>query len=155
MEHGENNMKISEEGKALIKKFEGCELESYHCSADVITIGYGHTKGVSEGDTCTQEEADQMLADDLEEFEGYVEDLIDVPLEQNQFDALVAWTYNLGPTNLKTSTLRKVLNKGAYDDVAEQIKRWNKANGKVLKGLVRRRNAEAELFDGNDWHVYS
>ena len=103
----------------------------------------------------SQHQAEELLMKDLEEFEEYVEDLIDVPLEQNQFDALVAWTYNLGPTNLKTSTLRKVLNKGAYDDVAEQIKRWNKANGKVLKGLVRRRNAEAELFDGNDWHVYT
>jgi lysozyme len=132
-----------------------CELESYLCSAGVLTIGYGTTKNVVDGMKITQNQAEELLAKDLEEFEEYVEDLIDVPLEQNQFDALVAWTYNLGPTNLKTSTLRKVLNKGAYDDVAEQIKRWNKANGKVLKGLVRRRNAEAELFNGNDWHVYT
>ena len=148
-------MKISQEGIDLIKHFEGCELESYRCSATVLTIGYGTTKNVVEGMKITQNQAEEMLMKDLEEFEEYVEDLIDVPLEQNQFDALVAWTYNLGPTNLKTSTLRKVLNKGAYDDVAEQIKRWNKANGKVLKGLVRRRNAEAELFNGNDWHVYT
>ena len=148
-------MKTSQEGIDLIKHFEGCELESYRCSANVLTIGYGTTKNVVEGMKITQNQAEEMLMKDLEEFEEYVEDLIDVPLEQNQFDALVAWTYNLGPTNLKTSTLRKVLNKGAYDDVAEQIKRWNKANGKVLKGLVRRRNAEAELFNGNDWHVYS
>jgi lysozyme len=139
----------------LIKHFEGCELESYRCSANVLTIGYGTTKNVVEGMKISQHQAEELLMKDLEEFEEYVEDLIDVPLEQNQFDALVAWTYNLGPTNLKTSTLRKVLNKGAYDDVAEQIKRWNKANGKVLKGLVRRRNAEAELFNGNDWHVYT
>jgi lysozyme len=148
-------MKISQEGIDLIKHFEGCELESYRCSANVLTIGYGTTKNVVEGMKISQHQAEELLMKDLEEFEEYVEDLIDVPLEQNQFDALVAWTYNLGPTNLKTSTLRKVLNKGAYDDVAEQIKRWNKANGKVLKGLVRRRNAEAELFNGNDWHVYS
>ncbi len=148
-------MKISQEGIDLIKHFEGCELESYRCSANVLTIGYGTTKNVVEGMKISQHQAEELLMKDLEEFEEYVEDLIDVPLEQNQFDALVAWTYNLGPTNLKTSTLRKVLNKGAYDDVAEQIKRWNKANGKVLKGLVRRRNAEAELFDGNDWHVYT
>ena len=148
-------MKISQEGIDLIKHFEGCELESYRCSANVLTIGYGTTKNVVEGMKISQHQAEELLAKDLEEFEEYVEDLIDVPLEQNQFDALVAWTYNLGPTNLKTSTLRKVLNKGAYDDVAEQIKRWNKANGKVLKGLVRRRNAEAELFNGNDWHVYT
>ena len=148
-------MKISQEGIDLIKHFEGCELESYRCSANVLTIGYGTTKNVVEGMKISQHQPEELLMKDLEEFEEYVEDLIDVPLEQNQFDALVAWTYNLGPTNLKTSTLRKVLNKGAYDDVAEQIKRWNKANGKVLKGLVRRRNAEAELFDGNDWHVYT
>ena len=148
-------MKISQEGIDLIKHFEGCELESYRCSANVLTIGYGTTKNVVEGMKISQHQAEELLMKDLEEFEEYVEDLIDVPLEQNQFDALVAWTYNLGPTNLKNSSLRKVLNKGAYDDVAEQIKRWNKANGKVLKGLVRRRNAEAELFDGNDWHVYT
>ena len=148
-------MKISQEGIDLIKHFEGSELESYRCSANVLTIGYGTTKNVVEGMKISQHQAEELLMKDLEEFEEYVEDLIDVPLEQNQFDALVAWTYNLGPTNLKTSTLRKVLNKGAYDDVAEQIKRWNKANGKVLKGLVRRRNAEAELFNGNDWHVYT
>ena len=148
-------MKISQEGIDLINHFEGCELESYLCSAGVLTIGYGTTKNVVEGMKISQHQAEELLMKDLEEFEEYVVDLIDVPLEQNQFDALVAWTYNLGPTNLKTSTLRKVLNKGAYDDVAEQIKRWNKANGKVLKGLVRRRNAEAELFNGNDWHVYT
>ena len=148
-------MKISQEGIDLIKHFEGCELESYRCSANVLTIGYGTTKNVVEGMKISQHQAEELLMKDLEEFEEYVEDLIDVPLEQNQFDALVAWTYNLGPTNLKNSSLRKILNKGAYDDVAEQIKRWNKANGKVLKGLVRRRNAEAELFDGNDWHVYT
>ena len=148
-------MKISQEGIDLIKHFEGCELESYRCSANVLTIGYGTTKNVVEGMKISQHQAEELLMKDLEEFEEYVEDLIGVPVEQNQFDALVAWTYNLGPTNLKTSTLRKVLNKGAYDDVAEQIKRWNKANGKVLKGLVRRINAEAELFDGNDWHVYT
>ena len=146
-------MKISQEGIDLIKHFEGCELESYRCSANVLTIGYGTTKNVVEGMKITQNQAEEMLMKDLEEFEEYVEDLIDVKLEQHQFDALVAWTYNLGPTNLKTSTLRKVLNKGAYDDVPEQMKRWNKAGGQVLKGLVRRRAAEALLFEGKKWHT--
>tara|TARA_Y100001937_G_scaffold29010_1_gene41878 strand:- start:2096 stop:2539 length:444 start_codon:yes stop_codon:yes gene_type:complete len=146
-------MKTSQEGIDLIKHFEGCELESYRCSANVLTIGYGTTKNVVEGMKITQNQAEEMLMKDLEEFEEYVEDLIDVKLEQHQFDALVAWTYNLGPTNLKTSTLRKVLNKGAYDDVPEQIKRWNKAGGQVLKGLVRRRDAEALLFEGKKWHT--
>ena len=146
-------MKTSQEGIDLIKHFEGCELESYRCSANVLTIGYGTTKNVVEGMKITQNQAEEMLMKDLEEFEEYVEDLIDVKLDQHQFDALVAWTFNLGPTNLKTSTLRKVLNKGAYDDVPEQMKRWNKAGGQVLKGLVRRRDAEALLFEGKKWHT--
>ena len=146
-------MKTSHEGIDLIKHFEGGELESYRCSANVLTIGYGTTKNVVEGMKITQNQAEEMLMKDLEEFEEYVEDLIDVNLDQHQFDALVAWTYNLGPTNLKTSTLRKVLNKGAYDDVPEQMKRWNKAGGQVLKGLVRRRDAEALLFEGKKWHT--
>ena len=146
-------MKISQEGIDLIKHFEGCELESYRCSANVLTIGYGTTKNVVEGMKISQHQAEELLMKDLEEFEEYVEDLIDVKLEQHQFDALVAWTYNLGPPNLKTSTLRKVLNKGAYDDVPEQMKRWNKAGGQVLKGLVRRRDAEALLFEGKKWHT--
>jgi lysozyme len=145
-------MKISVEGKALIKKFEGCELESYRCSADVSTIGYGHTKNVSDNDSCTQDEADQMLTDDLEEFEGYVDKLVTVDLEQNQFDALVAWTFNLGPTNLKSSTMLRVLNEGEYGKVPSEMKRWNKAGGKTLDGLIRRREAESLLWAGKEWH---
>ena len=72
-------------------------------------------------------------------------------MEQCQFDALVAWVYNLGPTNLRSSTMLKRLNSNDLEDVPSQIKRWNKAGGKVLKGLVRRREAEALLFEGNDW----
>ena len=141
----------SEEGIALIKKFEGCELEAYQCSANVWTIGYGHTRDISEGDTCTQADADEMLVDDLQEFEGYVNELIDAELTQSQFDALVAWTYNLGPTNLKSSTLLKRLNEDDMADVPHQIRRWNKAAGQVLDGLVRRREAEALLFQGKPW----
>jgi lysozyme len=144
-------MKTSEEGRALIKKFEGCELEAYQCSANVWTIGYGHTKNIVKGDTCTKEEAEQILTDDLEEFEGYVNDLVEADLNQSQFDALVAWTYNLGPTNLKSSTLLKRLNEGDMDDVPHQIRRWNKAGGQVLDGLIRRREAEALLFKGEAW----
>ena len=100
-------MKTSKEGISLIKKFEGCELKAYQCSANVWTIGYGHTQGIKEGDVCAQEDADRMLAEDLEEFEGYVQEAVDVPLEQNEFDALVAWTYNLGPGILRSSTMLK------------------------------------------------
>ena len=144
-------MKTSAEGVALIKKFEGCELDAYRCSADVPTIGYGHTQGVKDGDTITQEEADQMLVDDLEEFEGYVTNLVEAELTQNEFDALVAWTFNLGPTNLKSSTLLKRLNGNNKLDVPYQMKRWNKAGGQVLDGLVRRREAESLLFLGEPW----
>ena len=145
-------MKISAEGKALIKKFEGCKLDSYRCSANVATIGYGHTKDVIDGDSCTQDEAGQMLADDLAEFEGYVDKLVTVDLEQNQFDALVAWTFNLGPTNLKISTMLKELNAGNYAKVPSEMKRWNKAGGKTLDGLIRRREAESLLWAGKEWH---
>ena len=144
-------MKTSQEGIALIKKFEGCELEAYQCSANVWTIGYGHTAGVSEGDVCTQEDADRMLAEDLEEFEGYVREAVDVPLEQNEFDALVAWTYNLGPGNLRSSTMLKKLNDSKFEEVPSEIRRWNKSGGEVLDGLVRRREAEALLFKGEEW----
>jgi lysozyme len=77
--------------------------------------------------------------------------MVEVSLEQNQFDSLVSWVYNLGPTNLKESTMLKVLNEGKYDEVPEQIKRWNKADGVVLGGLVKRREAEALLFEDKEW----
>ena len=144
-------MKTSAEGIALIKKFEGLELDSYQCSANVWTLGYGHTQGVAEGDSCSEDEAEIILVNDLKEFETYVNALVDVELDQNQFDALVAWTFNLGPTNLRTSTLLKKLNAGDYNDVPSEIKRWNRAGGQVLDGLIRRREAEALLFAGERW----
>lgn len=139
------------EGLALIKKFEGCELKAYQCSAGVWTIGYGHTKDVVEGMEITQEEAEQMLVDELHEYESYINKYVTVALSQNQFDALVSWVYNLGPANLSASTMLKVLNSGEYEDVPAQMKRWNKAGGKVLEGLIRRREAEACLFIGKEW----
>ena len=144
-------MKISEEGKALIKKFEGCELEAYQCPAGVWTIGYGHTKGVQQGDVWSQNHAEHMLDVELEEYEGYINDLVNVELKQHQFDALVAWVYNLGAGNLISSTLLIKLNDGLYEDVPHEIKRWNKANGEILEGLVRRRESESLLFQNKDW----
>ena len=139
-------METSKNGLDLIKHFEGCKLEAYKCPANVWTIGYGHTKGVYEGQKITQEEADQMLLDELVEYEGYVNNLVTVGLNQNQFDAMVSWVYNLGGGNLKASTLLKVLNAGDYAGVPAQMLRWNKAGGKVLEGLTRRRQAEADLW---------
>tara|TARA_B100001109_G_C18736433_1_gene414525 strand:- start:272 stop:715 length:444 start_codon:yes stop_codon:yes gene_type:complete len=144
-------METSNEGISLIQKFEGCELEAYQCSAGVWTIGYGHTKDVVEGMTITKEQAEQMLVDELHEYENYINEYVTVALSQNQFDALVSWVYNLGPANLKASTMLKVLNSGKYEDVPAQMKRWNKAGGKVLEGLIRRREAEACLFKGTEW----
>tara|TARA_R100000655_G_scaffold73818_2_gene112343 strand:+ start:482 stop:937 length:456 start_codon:yes stop_codon:yes gene_type:complete len=149
-------MKTSQEGIALIKKFEGCKLESYLCKASVWTIGYGSTKGVSEGMTISQERADMLLLEDLEIFEEEVNNLIKVDLEQHQWDAIIAWTFNLGSANLSASTLLKKLNDKKWEEVPEQIKRWNKATvdgeKQVLEGLVRRREAEALLFEGKEWH---
>lgn len=145
-------MKISEEGRSLIKKFEGCELKAYQCSADVWTIGYGHTKGVKEGDEIDQIMAENMLQEDLRIFEGYVNDAVRVPLKQNQFDALVSWTYNLGVGNLKSSTMLKEINNGNLDRVPSEMARWNKAGGEVLEGLERRRKAEGLLFEGGEWY---
>tara|TARA_R110001583_G_scaffold42056_3_gene133683 strand:- start:355 stop:807 length:453 start_codon:yes stop_codon:yes gene_type:complete len=145
-------MTISEEGLALLKKFEGCELKAYQDSVGVWTIGYGHTKEVKEGDQINKDEAEHLLAEEMPEYEGYINSYVDVPLEQNQFDALTCWVYNLGPTNLRNSTLLTVLNQERYTDVPREIKRWNKAGGKVLKGLIRRRDAEALLFEGKNWY---
>jgi len=139
-------MKISENGLSLIKHFEGCELQAYKCPAGVWTIGYGHIKTAHEGKVITQEQADEMLVEEMAEYEGYINRAVKVELNQNQFDAMVSWVYNLGNGNLGASTLLKVLNMGDYAGVPAQMLRWNKAGGKVLEGLTRRRQAEADLF---------
>jgi lysozyme len=144
-------MNISEEGINLIKKFEGCKLEAYQDAVGVWTIGYGHTKNVHEGQVIKQKEAESMLVHELLEYCHHVEKALEVELTQNQFDALVSWTYNLGPTNLNRSTMLKVVNANNMSEVPTQIKRWNKAGGKILDGLVRRRKAEALMFEGKDW----
>ena len=145
---GDNEMETSQTGVDLIKEFEGRRLVAYQDSVGVWTIGYGHTKDVWEDRLIIKSTADRLLAEDLAEFEKYVDNLVDVPLTQNQFDALVAWTFNLGPGNLKESTMLRKLNYGDYDAVPDEMRRWNKAGGEVLNGLVRRRDAEALLFIG-------
>ena len=144
-------MKCSKEGLALIKKFEGCRLEAYRCSANVLTIGYGHTGGVLETDVITQDDADRLLEQDIAKFEKYVNVNVAVELNQNQFDALVAWTFNLGVGNLRQSTMLRKLNEGDYQSVPSEMNRWNKAGGKTLDGLIRRRKAESLLFEGKEW----
>ena len=144
-------MKISEDGLELIKKFEGCETTAYQDSVGVWTIGFGHTKGVEEGQTCSIEDAESMLADEMDEYEGYINNMVKVDLEQHEFDALVAWVYNLGPTNLGESTMLKVLNGGQFDRVPDEMNRWTRAGGEILEGLVRRRQAESLMFQNLDW----
>jgi lysozyme len=97
-------MQTSDEGKKLIKKFEGCKMRAYLDVVNVPTIAYGRTKNVKLGDTCTQGQAEEWLEEELIEYEGYVNEAVKVPLTQNQLDALVSWTYNLGPSNLNKST---------------------------------------------------
>jgi len=147
-------MQLSKTGIELLKHFEGCELKAYQDSVGVWTIGYGHTKGIYEGLEITQSEAEKMLVDELPEYEGYVSDKVVPMLQQHEFDALVCWVYNLGPTNLSSSTMLKKLNAGEFKEVPFQMKRWDKAGGQPLLGLTRRRNAEALLFKGEQWKDY-
>lgn len=134
-------MKINKEGLELIKSFEGCKLVAYKCPAGIWTIGYGHTAGVYEGMTINQAQANDMLKSDMKKYEKYVTDNVKIPLNENQFSALVSFCYNCGVGNLKTL----VKNRTA-EQIADAILLYNKASSKVLKGLVKRRQAERELF---------
>ena len=147
-------MQTSDQGLALIKAHEGLRLEAYPDPGrgwEIPTVGYGHTSqagppDVTRGMRITAAQAEQILRDDLRKFEGYVTSAVHVPLTQAQFDALVSWTFNLGPGNLKSSTMLRKLNAGDYQGAADEMLRWNKSNGKVLAGLTKRRAAERALF---------
>lgn len=130
----------------LIKRFEGLRLEAYLCPADVWTIGYGHTKGVNQGDKITQAGADAFLAQDVLWVAAAVDKKVKVELNTNQEAALYSFIYNVGAGAFGKSTLLKKLNKADHKGAANEFKRWNKGGGKVLNGLVRRRKAEAALF---------
>ena len=141
-------MRISEAGVDLIKSFEGCKLESYKCPAGIWTIGYGHTSSdVTSGLSIDEQEAESLLYDDLVKFEDGVNKLTcELDITQGMFDALVCFAYNVGLDALARSTLLKLLKQNKVLEASEQFKVWNKAGGKELAGLTRRRNAEAELF---------
>ena len=144
-------MQTSDKGIALIKQFEGCKLTAYQDSVGVWTIGYGWTqpvegKPIRAGMTIKQETAERLLKTGLVSYESDVSRLVKVGLTQGQFDALVSFTYNLGARSLSTSTLLRKLNAGDYAGAADEFLRWNKAGGKVLNGLARRREAERALF---------
>jgi lysozyme len=141
-------MKISPDGLTLIKTFEGLKLTAYLCPAGVPTIGYGTTAGVTLGQAITAAEAERLLREDVAAFERGVSEAVKVPLEQHEFDALVSFAYNVGLGAFRTSTLLRLLNRGDKESAAKQFDRWNKANGKPLAGLTRRRAAERKLFEG-------
>jgi lysozyme len=143
-------MKTSDDGLALIEEFEGCVLHAYPdpgSGGEPYTIGYGHTRGVQPGDTCTRQQAADWLRQDVGEAEDAVNGLVQAPLEQHQFDALVSFTYNLGRGALASSTLLRLLNVGQYDQAGPQFNRWVNGPNGPMPGLIRRRAAERALFE--------
>jgi lysozyme len=145
--------KTSKKGIDLIKKYEGFRSEPYLCPANVATIGFGTTfypdgNKVKLTDSPISETiAEVILKRQLEKFEQYVDSYCIDSINQNQFDALVSFCYNLGPTNLKSSTLLKKVNKNPNDPtIKDEFMKWVKAGGKTLKGLVKRREEEAQLY---------
>lgn len=139
-------MRTNAAGLALIKKFEGCKLQAYLCPAGVPTIGWGHTRDVKLGQRITQHQADVILESDLDVYEENVAELCP-GTNENQFSALVSFAYNLGVTNLGSSTLRKKYLRGDLAGAAAEFGKWVKAKGQVLPGLVARRAAERALFE--------
>ncbi|NGP43187.1 lysozyme [Acinetobacter sp. GC2] len=146
-----DEMHVSPSGVDLICNFEGLRLKAYDDGVGVWTIGYGTTKypngiRVKKGDTCTLDQAKAYMQNDLKSFEQTVNNTVKVPLNQNQFDALVSLAYNIGSTAFKNSTLVKRLNEGNYKAAANQFNVWVNAGGKRMQGLVNRRAAESTLF---------
>ena len=142
-------MNISETGLELIKDHEGCVLTAYPdpgTGGDPWTLGYGSTRGVTQGMMITREEADARLREDVHNAEQCVNRSTNVILTQNQFDALVSFVFNVGCKAFQGSTLLRKLNAGDIDGAANEFQRWNKGGGKVLKGLVIRRKSEEETF---------
>lgn len=152
-------MKISHEAKDLIKRYEGLRLKAYKCAAGVWTIGYGHTSAagspvVTPSLSITKEQADEIFEKDITTFANGVASLIKVDLNPHQFGACVSLAYNIGLGAFSKSSVLRFINKKQYDNAADAFLLWNKAGGKVLKGLTRRRSEESELFstreDGED-----
>lgn len=136
-------------GIALIKQYEGLRLTTYKDAVGIPTIGYGHVENpIPPGGTrtITAEDAEQILREDLQRFEHDVNSMLTVEVTQNQFDALVSFAFNLGPANLKSSTLLRKVNSGDFNGAAEEFLKWNHAGGQVMAGLTARRNAEKTLF---------
>jgi lysozyme len=139
-------MRTSQEGVALIKRFEGFQATPYYCPAGILTIGYGHIRDAAAHSAITETQAEALLRQDLHVAEDAVLRLVGIPLRQNQFDALVSFTFNLGAGALQRSTLRRVVNRGMHADVPRELMRWVFARGRKLNGLIARRRAEALLY---------
>jgi len=139
-------MRISPRGIALIKKYEGLRLKAYYCSANVLTIGWGSTgKHVTPDMVITREEAEELLSKDLVRFIFGVSRLCPKSI-RGQFDSLTSFSFNLGLGALQRSTLRMKVNRGEYDNVPAEFKKWVRGGGRILSGLVKRREEEAKLF---------
>ncbi|NEP62923.1 MAG: lysozyme [Symploca sp. SIO2G7] len=141
-------------GVSLIKSFEGLRLKAYQDAVGVWTIGYGTTRGVKPGQEITEAEAEALLKTDLNRFERAVIQAVRVPINDNQFAALVSFTYNVGSGAMRSSTLLRKLNRRDIYGAANEFPRWNRAGGRVLAGLTRRRNAERALFLGQDYRRF-
>ena len=140
-------MKIGKKGLELIKVSEGLKLTAYRCPAGVLTIGYGHTRGVRLGDKITKLKAEQFLLEDVEDSEDAVNRLVKSKINQNQFDALVDFVFNLGEGNFSKSTLLKMINTNPNDPkIKSEIEKWKHSGKEVLAGLARRRCAESILY---------
>lgn len=140
-------MKINSEGLELIKSFEGCRLKAYEDQGGKLTVGWGHTgPEVVKGLTIDSEKALQLLLQDVSKFEGYVTNYVKAIINDNQFAALVSFCYNVGPSNLSTSTLLKYVNAYKFKEASDQFLEWVNIAGKPDRGLKRRREAERELF---------
>ena len=142
---------LSAEGHALIKQSEGLNLNAYQCSANIWTIGFGSTRGldglpVKPGLSITQTQARALYIRDINIFSGAVRKLVKVPINNNQFSALVSLSYNIGLGNFRSSTLLRQLNRGNYSECSGEFWKWRRARGKIVAGLVARRERERIMF---------
>lgn len=139
-------MRMNDAGCDLIRRFEGLRLEAYRCSAGIWTIGYGSTHGVREGMKISRAEAESRLHMDVAIAERAVKSMLSVPVNENQFSALVSFVFNIGGANFRKSTMRAYINRKAFGDAADEFPRWVYAKGKKLAGLIERRKEERALF---------
>lgn len=138
------SQKTNQKAIEIIKNSESLKLEAYYCPAGKLTIGYGHTRTAKLGMRITKEKAEELLIEDLEYTEKVIDRLVKAPLNNNQFSALVSFVFNIGEGHFEGSTALKLLNEGK--DCSGQFGRWIRSNGRILNGLIKRREEERKLF---------